>query len=449
MAFRFRRSVKIAPGLRVNFGKRGVSLSAGVRGASVTVGSRGTYGNVGIPGTGLSYRSRIDGGQQRRYQERDQRRIEKEYQRVEKEEHRQEALSNIKLNLNKDDGTLQIENAFGESLDRRDLALLWEQKGHTVKEWLEQQAEEINGDVELLTKIHEDTPDPKSFPEYQINEFEEEPPELPVAPISNPKPVLTTLKPLGFISRLIPSKKKAFEENQRKSHEDYQKEVNFWEKDKIAIENNYRKLLDQHEEAYKKWEIRKKEFEMIELKKRAEFPNMLKLNQNVMDKTLEDALNSLSWPRETTVSYQIMENGRVVWLDVDLPEIEDLPQKVASIAASGKKLNIKPKSKKQLQIEYASHIHGIAFRLVGTVYASLPASESVTISGYSQRLDNATGKINDDYLYSFKTDREPFEKIDFTSLGMVDPVAALGKFENHRKMTTTGIFKSIEPFTPE
>lgn len=86
MAFRFRRSVKIAPGLRVNFGKRGVSLSGGVRGASITVGSRGTYGNVGIPGTGLSYRSRIDGGKQRRFQEREQRRIEKEYQRVEKEQ---------------------------------------------------------------------------------------------------------------------------------------------------------------------------------------------------------------------------------------------------------------------------------------------------------------------------------------------------------------------------
>ncbi len=60
MAFRFRRSVRIAPGLRMNFGKRGVSLSAGVRGASVTLGSRGVYGNVGIPGPGFSVRNRLD-----------------------------------------------------------------------------------------------------------------------------------------------------------------------------------------------------------------------------------------------------------------------------------------------------------------------------------------------------------------------------------------------------
>lgn len=60
MAFRFRKSVKVAPGLRLNFSKSGVSTSAGVRGASVTAGKSGLHGNVGIPGTGLSYRERLD-----------------------------------------------------------------------------------------------------------------------------------------------------------------------------------------------------------------------------------------------------------------------------------------------------------------------------------------------------------------------------------------------------
>jgi hypothetical protein len=58
MSFRFRRSFKIAPGLRLNLGKRGVSMSAGVRGAHVTVGPRGVTKSVGIPGTGLSFTSR-------------------------------------------------------------------------------------------------------------------------------------------------------------------------------------------------------------------------------------------------------------------------------------------------------------------------------------------------------------------------------------------------------
>ncbi len=60
MGFRFRKSIKIFPGLRVNLSKTGASLSVGGRGASVNIGPRGAYGNVGLPGTGLSYRERLD-----------------------------------------------------------------------------------------------------------------------------------------------------------------------------------------------------------------------------------------------------------------------------------------------------------------------------------------------------------------------------------------------------
>lgn len=53
MGFRFRRRIKIAPG--INLSRSGISTSLGVRGASMTVGKRGTTANVGIPGSGLSY----------------------------------------------------------------------------------------------------------------------------------------------------------------------------------------------------------------------------------------------------------------------------------------------------------------------------------------------------------------------------------------------------------
>jgi len=62
MGFRFRRTLKILPGLRLNFSRSGVSATAGVRGASVTLGKKGTYANVGLPGSGLSYRSKVAPG---------------------------------------------------------------------------------------------------------------------------------------------------------------------------------------------------------------------------------------------------------------------------------------------------------------------------------------------------------------------------------------------------
>jgi hypothetical protein len=60
MGFRFRRSIRLAPGIRLNLTSRGLSATVGPRGTSINVGPRGTYANVGIPGTGLSSRARLD-----------------------------------------------------------------------------------------------------------------------------------------------------------------------------------------------------------------------------------------------------------------------------------------------------------------------------------------------------------------------------------------------------
>lgn len=55
MGFRFRRSVKILPGVRLNLSGSGASVSLGPRGFHYTVGSKGTRVTAGIPGTGLSW----------------------------------------------------------------------------------------------------------------------------------------------------------------------------------------------------------------------------------------------------------------------------------------------------------------------------------------------------------------------------------------------------------
>lgn len=55
MGWRFRRSIRLMPGVRLNFSKSGVSTSIGPRGATVNLGSRGTRATVGLPGTGVSY----------------------------------------------------------------------------------------------------------------------------------------------------------------------------------------------------------------------------------------------------------------------------------------------------------------------------------------------------------------------------------------------------------
>ena len=58
MGLRFRKSLKVIPGVRMNFGKGGLtSVSVGRRGNTLNFGPKGTTHTVGLPGTGLSYRS--------------------------------------------------------------------------------------------------------------------------------------------------------------------------------------------------------------------------------------------------------------------------------------------------------------------------------------------------------------------------------------------------------
>ena len=55
MGFRFRKSIKLFPGVTLNFSKSGISTSIGKPGATVNFSSRGTKTTVDIPGTGISY----------------------------------------------------------------------------------------------------------------------------------------------------------------------------------------------------------------------------------------------------------------------------------------------------------------------------------------------------------------------------------------------------------
>lgn len=62
MALRFNKRLKIAPGVKLNISKSGISTTIGPKGASVNVGKKGTHLNAGIPGTGLSSRTKLSGG---------------------------------------------------------------------------------------------------------------------------------------------------------------------------------------------------------------------------------------------------------------------------------------------------------------------------------------------------------------------------------------------------
>jgi hypothetical protein len=60
MSWRFRKSFKVLPGVRLNLTRRGLSATVGAAPFSVNIGPRGVYRNISIPGTGLWNRERLD-----------------------------------------------------------------------------------------------------------------------------------------------------------------------------------------------------------------------------------------------------------------------------------------------------------------------------------------------------------------------------------------------------
>ena len=67
MGLRFRRSVKIMPGVRLNVGMKSAGISVGPRGAKVTINTKGRVGtSVGIPGSGIYYTTSRKAGTQNR-----------------------------------------------------------------------------------------------------------------------------------------------------------------------------------------------------------------------------------------------------------------------------------------------------------------------------------------------------------------------------------------------
>ena len=110
---RFRKSIKICKGIRVNVSKSGPSLTMGTKGASVSIGSKGTYLNTGIPGTGLYDRTKIGGTSQKTQS--------KNY--VSQNNNMSIPIEDIKI-IYADDGTIQLADAsnnliFDQALIRK------------------------------------------------------------------------------------------------------------------------------------------------------------------------------------------------------------------------------------------------------------------------------------------------------------------------------------------
>ena len=156
MGLRFQKRIRVLPGVRINVGRRGVSTSVGVRGASITVGKRGTYANAGAPGTGFSYRSRIDGPTGGRASS--------------CAGGTEAGDMPVRLKLH-DDGAVDVLDENGDTLSPRLVRILREQQGDTIGAWLQEQRDAINGELTAISDVHLQCPSPDHEPQFLAAKF--------------------------------------------------------------------------------------------------------------------------------------------------------------------------------------------------------------------------------------------------------------------------------------
>lgn len=421
MGSRFSKRIKIAPGVRVNVGLRGLtSVSVGGRGASVNFGKRGVHANVGTPISGLSYRTKIAGAAT-------------SSQRLSKAE--KDAMlrewDGVELSLSLDEkGLVVFNDCDGNPAPGPVAKELVKTRLDAINAWLERTASQINAGPSVVAGIHLKTP--RNAVQFTAIPFQERPPLR----ASVPEPDLTP-DLLGSWTRVFhllwPPAKSAWLAAQEAEAD--RKQAAF-----CAAQAEAERL---HDAALAAWEGRRSAHETAEEARRAQWDKR-EQDSGVMEQLLETTLQAISWPRETLVEFEV--RAPLLLMDVDLPEVEDMPATEAAVRAGGKGLKYKKRPVTTVRKEYMRHIHEIALRLCGEAFALLPGVETIVLSGYSQRLDKATGHINDDYLYSFRVNRAQWSAIDLTALERVDPVEAIGAWEHRRKVSKTGIFKPIEPF---
>ena len=141
---------------------------------------------------------------------------------------------------------------------------------------------------------------------------------------------------------------------------------------------------------------------------------------------------------------EVLEDKGAVMIDLDLPEIEDMPQDTLAELADGT-LKIKKKTQKQQREDYKTCVFGLGEYVASHVFAVVPQAQKIVVSAYTQRRDEKTGNCEDTFIYSVVFERGSFVK-DYQAR---DPYDFCSDLTSRFYVLASGVMKKITPFEPE
>ena len=425
---RYRKRIKIAPGLNINLSKRGVSATLGPRGANVNVGRSGAYLNTGLPGTGLYNRRKIA-------------------------DLKREGGSNSSVSNNRTEFQIKVDlddehKPVVEILDDRGNKVTSPTTINKIKRTAEYREsieklyrkhyELINGDSAAFTDLYKLVSKPVTKSEIEDRLYSLKPKRYSKIGFNTPKPT-----------------KEAVEHRLQKEAEGKFTSILFWRNKRSINEYVADNLNKEYSDMIAQWEREKRGFEQLQQVTESEandrYLKLYEEDKKILEGSLEATeyyvvnnfealLKEIDIEPEFFVDYEYSEDKRTFYIDLDLPEIEDLPTIEASLLKSGR-ISVKDKTGKQLREDYARCVTGLGLLVASVAFNASVGVMRVEVGAYTQRVDKSDGHVKDDYIYSVEFDRETFSGINFE---LIDPVASFQNFNHQMELTTTFIFRSVK-----
>lgn len=129
-----------------------------------------------------------------------------------------------------------------------------------------------------------------------------------------------------------------------------------------------------------------------------------------------------------------------VTVDLDLPEIEDIPQNKIVVNPSGKR-SVRSKSQTNLREDYANCVCGLSMYVAGIIFNTCLKIQEVEVAGFTQRCGENSALATDQYVLIVRYTREQFSEIAFEKLTSLE---IINFFKHNIDMTKSFVLKEIK-----
>ena len=162
-------------------------------------------------------------------------------------------------------------------------------------------------------------------------------------------------------------------------------------------------------------------------------------DEDTVENLVSSFMNNLALPYDVRVNYELEDN--VLYVDLDLPEIEDLETEYPTYVSG--RLVYKQKKTTQLKEEYAKLVLSLGVFLSANYFNLSSYIDEIVMSAFTSAR-NRDGELVDQYLYSIRYTREIFEQCDLRKLD--DLFEFILRFPNRINMAKNYSFRSIKPY---